>query len=61
MVLDEKKAESNNSQDTQKDPEINNNSVEDIKYIKFYNNADTDKLQILEDNKGKAGIYVWTH
>src|SRR5690349_16541872 len=27
----------------------------------IYSNAETDKLQILKDNKGKAGIYQWTH
>ena len=27
----------------------------------IYNNAETDKLQILKDNKAKAGIYKWTH
>jgi group I intron endonuclease len=26
-----------------------------------YNNAETDRLQILSENKGKAGIYLWTH
>jgi group I intron endonuclease len=26
-----------------------------------YSNAETDKLQILSDNKGRAGIYMWTH
>ncbi len=29
--------------------------------IMLYPNADTDKLSILTDNKGKAGIYLWTH
>ena len=29
--------------------------------LKVYNNADTNKLQILTENKGKAGIYLWTH
>ena len=27
----------------------------------IYNNADTMKLYILKDNKGKAGIYPWIH
>ena len=27
----------------------------------IYFNADTDKSQILSDNKGKVGIYMWTH
>lgn len=27
----------------------------------LYNNADMDKLVILKDNKGKTGIYMWTH
>jgi hypothetical protein len=26
-----------------------------------YNNADTNKLQILTDNKEKEGVYLWTH
>jgi hypothetical protein len=26
-----------------------------------YPNADMDKSSILSDNKGKAGIYQWTH
>jgi group I intron endonuclease len=29
--------------------------------IVTYPNADTDRSQILSDNKGKAGIYMWTH
>ena|SRR5690606_7107214 len=39
-------------------PEISG-TLENI--VKIYNNAETDKLQILSDNKGKAGIYQWTH
>jgi group I intron endonuclease len=27
----------------------------------IYSNADTDKSKILEDNKDKAGVYLWTH
>jgi hypothetical protein len=27
----------------------------------IYFNAESDKSQILSDNKGKAGIYQWTH
>ena len=27
----------------------------------IYNNVETDKLQILKDNKGLADIYMWTH
>jgi len=27
----------------------------------IYNNAEIDRLQILSDNKDKAGIYQWTH
>jgi hypothetical protein len=27
----------------------------------IFNNAEIDKSQILSDNKGKAGIYLWTH
>jgi group I intron endonuclease len=26
-----------------------------------YSNAETDKLQILSDNKKRSGIYLWTH
>jgi group I intron endonuclease len=29
--------------------------------IMVYSNADENKLQILLDNKGKTGIYQWTH
>lgn len=29
--------------------------------IMIYNNADNDKLRILFENKGKTGIYMWTH
>ena len=28
-----------------------------VKPVKKYANADRDKLQILKDNKGKAGVY----
>lgn len=27
----------------------------------IYDNADTNKVMILKDNKGKAGVYQWTH
>jgi len=39
---------------------LNNNGSSFIPAI-VYNNADTDKLRILTDNKSKAGIYLWTH
>jgi group I intron endonuclease len=29
--------------------------------VMLYPNVDTDKLKILKDNKGKSGIYLWTH
>ena len=29
--------------------------------IIVYSNAETDKNQVLNDNKGKTGIYLWTH
>ena len=29
--------------------------------LKVYKNAETEKLQILSDNKGKAGIYLRKH
>lgn len=29
--------------------------------VMVYSNADTDKLRILTENKGKSGIYQWTH
>jgi excinuclease UvrABC nuclease subunit len=38
----------------------NNNNVHFTPVI-IYNNAETDKLKILSDNKKKAGIYMWTH
>ena len=30
-------------------------------YVKFYLNADTQKTDILLENNGKTGIYMWTH
>jgi group I intron endonuclease len=27
----------------------------------IYSNPETDKLKIINDNKGKSGIYLWTH
>lgn len=27
----------------------------------IYDNAETDKDKILSDNKGRTGIYMWTH
>jgi hypothetical protein len=29
--------------------------------LMVYNNAETDRSRILSDNKGKIGIYMWTH
>ena len=29
--------------------------------VMIYYNLETDKSQILSDNKGKTGIYMWTH
>lgn len=37
------------------------NKNEDVKFTQIYNNADIEKQNILKDNKGKAGIYIWTH
>jgi group I intron endonuclease len=39
----------------------NNNSNGSFVPAIIYNNADTDKLMILTDNKGKAGVYQWKH
>lgn len=38
----------------------NNNNGSFIPAI-IYNNVETEKLQILKDNKSKAGIYLWVH
>jgi len=40
-----------------------NNTNNNVSFtpIIIYNNAETDKSKILKDNKGKAGIYMWTH
>lgn len=35
----------------------NNNLFVPITYL----NAETDKKKILKENKGKTGIYQWTH
>jgi len=39
----------------------NNSNNGSFVAIIVYSNADTDKLKILSDNKGRAGIYMWTH
>lgn len=39
----------------------NNNNYGSFVPVKIYNNVDIDKLLILKDNKGKAGIYLWKH
>jgi group I intron endonuclease len=44
-----------------KKSEGNENLVGDEKITRYYSNADTEKVQILSDNKGLAGIYMWTH
>lgn len=38
----------------------NNNNINFTSII-IYNNVEVDKLQILSDNKGKTGIYMWIH
>jgi len=42
---------------------ISNYQSEEFLYepVIIYSNADTDKSQILTDNKGKTGIYLWIH
>ena len=37
----------------------NNSSPSSIIPLKVYDNADTQKLEILGENKGKSGIYMW--
>jgi len=37
------------------------NSIIVITSVVSYANADTQKESVLEDNKGKAGIYCWTN
>jgi group I intron endonuclease len=39
----------------------NNNNKKLFVPVIIYNNANTDKSRILSDNKGKTGIYLWTH
>jgi group I intron endonuclease len=39
----------------------NNNNNGSFVPVIIYNNADIDKLQILKDNKGRTGIYMWVH
>lgn len=39
---------------------INKNHIYFVAII-TYSNASTDKNKIMKDNKGKAGIYMWTH
>jgi len=39
----------------------NNRSVPIPPQEKFYSNSDTCKVQILDENKNKSGIYMWTN
>lgn len=39
----------------------NNNSNNKYPALIVYHNVDTNKSQILSDNRGKAVIYLWTH
>jgi len=36
-------------------------SENNIKPVKVYDNADTQKLHILQENKNKSGIYLWVN
>jgi hypothetical protein len=40
------------------DSNVKNGKDFSLVSIKFYKNADTLKLQILAENKGKSGIYL---
>lgn len=40
---------------------IYDSSMSTIMPIMVYLNAGSDKIKILTDNKGKAGVYCWTH
>jgi hypothetical protein len=42
-------------------PDLSNNSIIGFPSNQFYENTDTDKLDIFQDNKGKAGIYIWSN
>lgn len=35
------------------------NGINNINPVVVYTNSDTQKLEILKDNKGKSGIYLW--
>lgn len=39
--------------------DLNNYSIKGFPSNQFYKNSDTDKADILQDNKGKTGIYMW--
>lgn len=39
----------------------NNSISKPVAQIKIYGNADTMRLNILKENKGKAGIYQWVN
>lgn len=41
------------------DTKLNNKPILGFPSNQFYGNSDTDKLDILQDNKGRAGIYLW--
>jgi hypothetical protein len=39
--------------------DLNNYSIKGFPSNQFYENADTDKMDIFQDNKGKTGVYMW--
>jgi hypothetical protein len=55
-LLDEKK-----TCQTPEDSQLDIKDISKVSAVIVYNNADTDKSQILLDNKGKTGVYMWTH
>ena len=48
--------------DSNSKDKLNNSTKESkVSEVRVYYNADTDNSKIFLDNKGKAGIYQWTH
>lgn len=48
-------------QNTIKNLKLHNRIMSDLCPVVIYEDADTDKVQILADNRKKVGVYLWVN
>jgi hypothetical protein len=55
--------ENNKDKNHEKNYEYNANRYKKFRFcpVAIYHNASTDKLKIIKENRGKSGVYRWTH